>query len=53
MLAELVRQLVGVAPSEPEPLEHSARSLLVRQLDPDAPVVGCHAPSLREPVERS
>ena len=51
--AELVGEVVGVVPREAEPLEHPARSLLVGQFDPDAPVVLCHAPSLRERAENS
>src|SRR5947208_13976040 len=42
LIAQLGGQLIRVALREPEPLEQAAGSVLVGQLDPDAPVVGGH-----------
>jgi hypothetical protein len=40
--AELVGEVLRIAARETEALEESARTFLVRQLDPDAPVVVRH-----------
>src|SRR4051812_45612430 len=46
MLAELVGKLLCVALSQPEPAEEILRAFLVRELDPNPPVVVCHSGSL-------
>ena len=42
VLAQLVGERLGIGPREAEPVEEAACAFLVRQLDPNAPVVLGH-----------
>ncbi|TML16785.1 MAG: hypothetical protein E6G33_04765 [Actinobacteria bacterium] len=43
MLAELLGEILGVRLAKAEPVQQATGAFLVRQVDPDAPVVLCHS----------